>query len=238
MLGKFFIFEGVDGSGKSTTMKKVAENLINKGYDVFVTAEPTYSDIGRCFRDLALDKGIDPLTELYLICADRNEHIIKEINPAIEQGKIVLCDRFYPSTLAYQVVDMAYSERGFIYNGIYLRYRDMVLEPIKKVKHRISFIWFDIHFNTYRKRVQKRSDNNLKDIMSETVFWRRQGMYRYLFSLSHRWDSKLYVNSNKLDLNVKKITSFIIDEFNYGLCEQIRKECEKEKGERDELQLL
>lgn len=237
MLGKFFIFEGVDGSGKSTTMKKVAENLTKKGYDVFVTAEPTYSDIGRCFRDLALEKGIDPLTELYLICADRNEHIIKEINPAIEQGKIVLCDRFYLSTLAYQVVDMAYSENGFLYNGMYQRYKDMVLESINRFKHSISFIWFDIHFNTYRKRVQSRSSNNIKDIMSETLFWRRQGMYRSLFNPPYRWDSKLYVNSNKLDLNVKKITSFIIDEFNYGLCEQIRKECEKEKEERDELLL-
>lgn len=223
MLGKFFIFEGMDGSGKSTTMKKVAENLINKGYDVFVTAEPTYSDIGRCFRDLALDNGIDPLTELYLICADRNEHIIKEINPAIEQGKIVLCDRFYPSTLAYQVVDMAYDEDSYICNVKYQKYRDMVLEPIKKVKHGISFIWFDIHFNTYRKRVQKRSDNNLKDIMSETVFWRRQGMYHSLFNPPYRWDSKLYVNSNKLDLNVKKITSFIVDKVEKDRKRQIEK---------------
>lgn len=216
MKGKFFVFEGVDGSGKSTTIEKVAENLTNKGYDVFITGEPTYREIGKCFRDLALHKGIDPLTELYLICADRNEHILKDINPAIEQGKIVLCDRFYMSTIAYQDIDLSCVEIPFYPNWVYRNTQDVALSSIRNLNCGIYFIWFDVHYNTYKKRIRKRTDNNLKDIMSSLMFSTRRSEYRSMYERRSHWRGRLYVSSNKVDSNVNKITNFIIKEVEKG----------------------
>ncbi|MBP5247892.1 MAG: dTMP kinase [Fibrobacter sp.] len=103
---KFFCLEGIDGCGKSTQLKRLAEFLIGKGFDVLTIREPGGSEISENIRKLLLDiryKGVmDSRTELLLYNAARAQVIAEKIAPALEQGKIVLADRFAWSTLAYQ----------------------------------------------------------------------------------------------------------------------------------------
>lgn len=105
MKGLFISFEGNDGSGKSSVLESIQKELLSLGYDVIYTREPGGSYIAEKIRDIILDKdnlGMDPITEAYLYAASRREHLQKTILPAINEGKIVLCDRFVDSSLAYQ----------------------------------------------------------------------------------------------------------------------------------------
>lgn len=101
----FITFEGPDGSGKSTVIKAVYERLINDGYSVILTREPGGTPIAEKIRDVILDNSntaLDARTEALLYAASRRQHIVEKIWPAIKEGKIVLCDRFLDSSLAYQ----------------------------------------------------------------------------------------------------------------------------------------
>ncbi len=103
--GIFISFEGNDGSGKSTAVRGVYDELVKRGYDVVVTREPGGSKIAEKIRSLILDNdnvGMDERTESLLYAASRREHVVKVIKPALEQKKIVLCDRYVDSSLAYQ----------------------------------------------------------------------------------------------------------------------------------------
>ena len=103
--GIFISFEGNDGSGKSTAVRGVYDELVKRGYDVVVTREPGGSKIAEKIRSLILDNdnvGMDERTEALLYAASRREHVVKVIKPALEQKKIVLCDRYVDSSLAYQ----------------------------------------------------------------------------------------------------------------------------------------
>lgn len=103
MKGMMFTFEGIDGCGKSTTVPLVAQALRAKGYDVVETCEPTKTEFGMKVRELLFNScEIADLATFFLFLADRAEHIAKTVTPAIESGKIVLCDRFDMSTLVYQ----------------------------------------------------------------------------------------------------------------------------------------
>ena len=101
----FITFEGPDGSGKSTVIKAVYERLINDGYSVILTREPGGTPIAEEIRDVILDNSntaLDARTEALLYAASRRQHLVEKIWPAIKEGKIVLCDRFLDSSLAYQ----------------------------------------------------------------------------------------------------------------------------------------
>lgn len=103
---RFFCLEGIDGCGKSTQLKRLAEFLTGKGYDVLSIREPGGSEISESIRSLLLDiryKGVmDSRTELLLYNAARAQVIAEKIAPALAAGKVVLADRFAWSTLAYQ----------------------------------------------------------------------------------------------------------------------------------------
>lgn len=102
--GLFITFEGADGSGKTTQLNNIKTFLEEKGYDVVITREPGALDIGQKIRNILLHHdGIVPdKCEMFLFLADRANHVETFIKPAIEQGKIVLCDRHTDSTIAYQ----------------------------------------------------------------------------------------------------------------------------------------
>jgi len=103
MRGLFVTVEGVEGSGKTTVAEAIADNLSRKGLTVMVTAEPGATSVGNHIRQLlATVDERTAWTEAFLFLADRAEHVTKVIKPALEQGKIVLCDRFTDSTIAYQ----------------------------------------------------------------------------------------------------------------------------------------
>jgi dTMP kinase len=103
--GKFITFEGLDGSGKSTQMRKLAAALRQAGHRVIETREPGGTATGEKIRRVALDSGtagLAPLAEMALMFASRAQHIAEVIEPGMAAGNIVLCDRFTDSTEAYQ----------------------------------------------------------------------------------------------------------------------------------------
>ncbi|WP_420547164.1 dTMP kinase [Curvivirga sp.] len=103
--GRFISFEGGEGSGKSTQIKKIAAMLARNGIEVILSREPGGSKGGEEIRELLVtgDAGRwDGVTELLLLYAARNDHVEKIIKPSIAEGKWVLCDRFADSTMAYQ----------------------------------------------------------------------------------------------------------------------------------------
>ena len=103
--GFFITFEGGDGSGKSTQISILRECLIEKGYDVILTREPGGTDISEKIRELILDPEngeMEDITEAYLYAAARAQLVRQLIKPALEEGKVVICDRFVDSSIAYQ----------------------------------------------------------------------------------------------------------------------------------------
>jgi len=105
--GLFITFEGVDGCGKSTQQRFLSEHLTELGLEVVVTREPGGCDVAEKIRAVLLDKaneGMNDHTEALLYAAARAQHIVDVIRPALEMGKIVLCDRYLDSSLAYQGV--------------------------------------------------------------------------------------------------------------------------------------
>ncbi len=105
MSGLFITFEGVDGCGKSTQLKFMAEYLKNLGYKVRTTREPGGCKIAEKIRDVLLDEqntDICAATEAMLYASARVQHVLEVIKPALDRGEVVLCDRFIDSSLAYQ----------------------------------------------------------------------------------------------------------------------------------------
>jgi dTMP kinase len=104
-VARFITFEGGDGSGKSTQLRLLADYLSARGRQVVCTREPGGTNLGKMIRRVLLEAGdekISPETELFLYLADRAQHVREVVRPALAAGKIVLCDRFTDSTLAYQ----------------------------------------------------------------------------------------------------------------------------------------
>lgn len=102
--GLFITFEGADGCGKTTQLKLLAEYLQKNGVDVLVTREPGAKGLGEKLRDILLnyDGVVSDRCEAFLFLADRAQHIDTIVTPAVDAGKIVLCDRHIDSTAAYQ----------------------------------------------------------------------------------------------------------------------------------------
>lgn len=103
--GIFITFEGNDGAGKTTICLKIKEKLEKRGYPVVYTREPGGSKIAEEIREILLDTKnteMDQRTEALLYAASRRQHLVEKVVPALNEGKIVLCDRFVDSSLAYQ----------------------------------------------------------------------------------------------------------------------------------------
>ena len=101
--GLFIVFEGIDGTGKSTQVRLLAEKLRQLGYAVVETREPTNGSYGQKIRELFTDRtSVSQDEELQLFIADRDQHVREVITPALSDGCIVVSDRYYLSTVAYQ----------------------------------------------------------------------------------------------------------------------------------------
>ena len=127
MRGKFITVEGTDGSGKSTQIDMLMSYLNEKNADVIYTREPGGTDISEKIREIILDinnRSMTGMTEALLYAAARSQHVQEKIIPAVNSGKIVICDRFIDSSIAYQGearglgIDNIMAINNFALNGI------------------------------------------------------------------------------------------------------------------------
>jgi dTMP kinase len=109
--GTFITFEGIDGSGKSTQLRLLANYLEQAGCDVLLTREPGGTPVGNRLRAALLDaqEEVDPLTELLVFAADRAQHVRRVLRPALESGRVVFSDRYADATAAYQGAGRGFS---------------------------------------------------------------------------------------------------------------------------------
>jgi dTMP kinase len=148
--GLFLTFEGIDGCGKSTQLNLLAEYLKSKGIEVLITREPGSVGLGEKIREILLnyDGEVSSNCEAFLFLADRAQHIDLLVKPAIDAGKIVLCDRHTDSTIAYQ----GYGR------GVDLKQLKMLNNlATSGLKPDLTFV-FDIDVETALARVGKSQD--------------------------------------------------------------------------------
>lgn len=147
---KFITFEGIEGSGKSTQSKKLYQYFLNENKDVILTREPGGTQNAEKIREILINQDLDYKSEVLLNFAARNEHVTNLIKPALENDKIVISDRFFDSTYAYQGYAM----------GVDLKLIDKVKElTINDFAPDITFL-IDIEVKDAFSRVSNRSDNN------------------------------------------------------------------------------
>lgn len=111
--GIFIVLEGIDGCGKTTVGQKLLTYLNKKNFPAILTAEPSKGDIGRIIRANLKDNSVHPAIDALLFAADRLDHGIKEIKPALNAGKIVISDRYVDSSLVYQSIQGSDSNLTF-----------------------------------------------------------------------------------------------------------------------------
>lgn len=123
MKGKLIVIEGIDGSGKSTSAKNLAEKLNSINIKTIYTFEPTHSHYGAKLRDGMLSEDLDAEEELLLFVKDRKEHIEYMIKPALEEGYFIILDRYFYSSIAYQ------GAKGIDINRIINMHKDFIIKP-------------------------------------------------------------------------------------------------------------
>ena len=148
--GTFITFEGIDGSGKSTQLRMLASRLRLKGADVLTTMEPGGTPLGRRLRAafLETEESVDPLAELLIFAADRAQHVRFLIQPKLEEGKIVVSDRYSDATRAYQGAG-----RGFPAEMI-----DRVIELATDGLKPDLTLYFDLPVETALMRTRTRAE--------------------------------------------------------------------------------
>lgn len=105
MRGFFITFEGLEGAGKTTQTRMLFQKLTKEGYPCVLTSEPGGSELGDAIKKILIDvkyNDMTPLSELFLFAAARAQHVEKLIRPSLEEGKIIICDRYTDASLAYQ----------------------------------------------------------------------------------------------------------------------------------------
>ena len=154
--GLLVVFEGIDGSGKSTQAKLLATHLRSLGYQVVLTHEPSNGFWGQRIRDTSISGRLPVESELTLFYLDRLEHVRDVILPAMASPTIVITDRYYFSNVAYQ------GSRGFPVGEI--------LEVNEKIAPEPDLLFYlDVPATTAMERVKARDSGNLFEIESELV---------------------------------------------------------------------
>ena len=154
--GKLITFEGLDGCGKSTQLEKTKKWLNLQGYKVLKTQQPGGTKIGKQIRNILLNpdhKELHPESELLLYLSDRIQHLTETILPAKAEGKMVLCDRFHDSTVAYQGFG-----RGLNLENI----ESIITYSIKPYSPDLTFL-ITISPETIVDRLDQRKEHSAKD---------------------------------------------------------------------------
>lgn len=179
----FITFEGGEGAGKSTAIKKIVEKLETEGKEIVLTREPGGTPIGEEIRSIILNKkntDMDVRTEALLYAASRRQHIIQKIIPSLKQGKIVLCDRFLDSSLAYQ----GYA-RGIGIEKVY----EMNLFATEGVEPDLT-LFFDLDPEEGLRRIAANSQREVNRLDVETLSFHqkvREGFLSLAKKFPHRF---------------------------------------------------
>lgn len=154
--GLFITFEGCEGSGKTTVCEYIYNRLKDEGYDVIYSREPGGVDIAEQIRNVVLDvknTRMDARTEALLYAASRRQHLVEVIEPALAAGKIVICDRFIDSSLAYQGF-----ARGLGIKQVYEINRFAIGDCMPDFT-----VYFDVNIHTGLQRVSHRKKQDRLD---------------------------------------------------------------------------
>jgi len=155
--GTFIVLEGIDGSGTTTHCKILAEKLREIGFNVHITQEPSNLKVGKLLREYLKIKEIPPPTDALLFAADRVEHYYNEILPKLQEGFVVISDRYIESSIAYQC---AQSGNKYKYMKEDFNITEEWIENINKfVKYPDITILLDIDPEISLKRKYKQSEN-------------------------------------------------------------------------------
>lgn len=174
--GVFITFEGNDGAGKTTVCLQVLKRLKQEGYEVIYTREPGGSRIAETIRNILLDvdnKELTARTEALLYAASRSQHLQEIVIPALQAGKIVLCDRYVDSSLAYQGVA-----------------RDLGIEDVWKINEFAidgympqKTLFFAVSIETGQKRMNIRGDKNRLDLEQDSFHQKVRRGYEALIKM-------------------------------------------------------
>ena len=181
----FITFEGPEGSGKSSVLDKICHQLEHDGFNVVKTREPGGTPISEQIRNIILDKSntnLEPRTEALLYAASRRQHLVEKIWPALKEGKIVLCDRYLDSSLAYQG-----NARGLGYENI-LSINNFATEN--------TFpdltILFDIQPELGLERISKNSNREVNRLDLEKLDFHKKVREGFL-ELAKKYPERFYI---------------------------------------------
>lgn len=199
--GYFIVLEGPDGSGKSSVSDIVCEKLKEKGYEVVHTREPGGIEIAEEIRNIILDPkntSMDAKTEALLYAASRRQHLVEKVVPAKSQGKIVICERFVYSSLAYQ----GYG-RGLGFDEI-LKINDFAIGG----NYPDMTIYLDINEEVGLKRIESRTFKDRLD--KESLSFHHLVNEGYREVLRRFKDTKVVDASKSIDCVVDDVLALII----------------------------
>ncbi|MGL4769100.1 MAG: dTMP kinase [Mycoplasmoidaceae bacterium] len=199
--GKFIVFEGIDGSGKSTILRLLSEKLNQGNYRFEFTEEPSnFNALSSNLRNLLLDEYSDMSykTEALLFSASRNEHLEKFIIPKLESGINVICDRFLLSSLAFQGYGRKLGTKKI------LNINNFILEDFEAD----LTIFFDIPIDISLDRINKNTNRNNNHFDKETIIFKQDVYQGYLDILNSKKYKIISVDATK------KIDDLLVDIFN------------------------
>ncbi len=204
--GFFIVFEGPDGSGKTTVCDIVCQKLIDKGFDVVHTREPGGIDIAEQIRSVILDPkntAMDSRTEALLYAASRRQHLMEKVLPAINKGKLVICERFVYSSLAYQG-----KARGIGYQGV-KAINDFAIEGCNP---NIT-IYLDVDEKVGQARINNRGNKDRLDAESNNFHHLVNEGYKEIISM-YKDNIKIVDANNDIDEVVEDSLKAILDYIN------------------------
>ncbi|UOQ83829.1 dTMP kinase [Gracilibacillus salinarum] len=179
----FITFEGGEGAGKSTILERLTERLTAEGYPVLATREPGGIPIAESIREVILDTNntmMDARTEALLYAAARRQHLVEKVIPALQAGKIVLCDRFVDSSLVYQG-----AARGIGIEEVFQINQFAIADQMPDLT-----LFFDILPENGLKRISKNSDREQNRLDLESLAF-HQDVYRAYMALLEKFPNRI-----------------------------------------------
>jgi dTMP kinase len=197
----FITFEGIEGSGKSYQSKKLYKHLVKKKIQTILTREPGGCSSAEQIRNIILTGNINKFsrrTDTLLYLASRNEHFEKKIKPAIKNKKIILCDRFIDSTIAYQVYGSG--ENKLLIDNIHQHI-------LGSLRPDITFV-LTVNIDKAFKRIAKRKSKNRYDKFTKNFYLKVQKSF---IKIAKKNKSRYKVLDNSHDTN--EVEKIILKEF-------------------------